>query len=178
MAKEYTKDELATWFEEKAMSVRSGGAARNRLFSAGDRHADINNEFVGGMYFFRYDPKGKLTLPMYDKYPLAIVIERYNDGFLGMNLHYLTRGQRGGAIRLFNDFYAKKKLFTGPIAGGGSKQTNWDLIQSATNGIQGFSKACVKRYLFTHVRSQFIRINQDEYDKAVQLPIDEWVYRR
>ncbi len=177
MAKEYTKDELAQWFEEKALSVKNGGSARNRILDATERNADINNEFVGGMYFFRYDPKYKLTLPMYDKYPLAVVIERYNDGFLGMNLHYLTRGQRGSVVRLFNDFYAKKKLFTGPIAGSG-KQTNWDLVQSATNGLQSFSKECVKRYLFTHVRSQFIKIRPDEYDIAVQLPIDEWVYRR
>jgi hypothetical protein len=177
MAKEYTKDELAEWFEQKAMAVKSGGAARNRLFSAGERHADINLEFVGGMYFFRYDPKTKLTLPMYDKYPLAVVIERYNDGFLGMNLHYLTRGQRGRVVTLFNDFYSKKKLFSGTIAGTG-KQTNWDLVQNATNGLESFSKQCVKRYLYTHVRSQFIRINPNEYDKAVQLPIDEWVYKR
>jgi hypothetical protein len=176
MAKEYTKDELAQWFEEKALTVKSGGSARNRILDAEERFTDINNEFVGSMYFFRYDPKHKLTLPMYDKYPLAIVIDRYKDGFLGLNLHYLTRGQRGRMTALFNDFYTKKKLFNGIISG--SSNSNWDLIQSATSGLESFSKECVKRYLYTHVRSQFIRINKDEYDKAVQLPIDEWVHRR
>ncbi len=176
MAKQYTKDELAEWFEEKALSVRSGGTARNRLFDAEARYTDTADEFVGSMYFFRYDPKHKATLPMYDKYPLAIVIDRYNDGFLGLNLHYLTRGQRGRMVTLFNDFYTKKKLFNGIIAG--SSRSNWDLIQSATSGVESFSKQCVKRYLYTHIRSQVIRINKDEYDKAVQLPIDEWVYKR
>lgn len=176
MAKEYTKDELAKWFEEKALAVKSGGTARNRLLDAEERHTDINTEFVGGMYFFRYDPKYKATLPMYDKYPLAIVIDRYNDGFLGLNTHYLTRRQRGRMVGLFNEFYTKKKLFNGVISG--SSKSNWDMIQSATTGLESFSKECVKRYLYTHVRSQFIRINKDEYDKAVQLPIDEWVYKR
>ena len=83
MAEKYTKDELAKWFEEKALLVKTG-SARNKLFSAEERHADINNQFVGNMYFFRYDPKYKATLPVYDKYPLAIVIERYTDGFLGL----------------------------------------------------------------------------------------------
>ena len=175
MAKEYTKDELATWFEEKATSIKSGGSARNKLFDAEERHTDQTREFVGSMYFFRYDPKLKATLPMYDKYPLAIVIDRYNDGFLGLNLHYLTRSQRSRMTGLFNDFYANKKLFNG-VTGGG--RSNWDLIQSATSGLESFSKECVKRYLYTHVRSQLIRIDKTEYDKAVQLPIDEWVHRR
>ena len=61
------------------------------------------------MYFFRYDPKFRTTLPMFDKYPLVIVVERYTDGFLGLNMHYLTRGQRRHAIGLVNDFYDKKK---------------------------------------------------------------------
>lgn len=176
MAKQYTKDELAEWFEQKALSVKSGGTARNVLFDAEDRYTDISTEFVGSMYFFRYDPKTKATLPMYDKYPLAIVIDRYNDGFLGLNLHYLTKGQRGRMVTLFNDFYTKKRLFNGIISG--SAKSNWDLVQSATSGLESFSRQCVKRYLFTHVRSQIIRINKDEYDKAVQLPVDEWVYKR
>jgi hypothetical protein len=176
MAKEYTKDELAKWFEEKATSVKTGGAARNKLLDAEERHTDQTREFVGNRYFFRYDPKHKAILPMYDKYPLAIVIDRYNDGFLGLNLHYLTRGQRGKMTTLFNDFYNRKKLFNG-IIGSGSN-SNWDLIQSATSGLESFSKACVHRYLYTHIRSQLIRIDKTEYDKAVQLPIDEWVHRR
>lgn len=175
MAKEYTKDELAQWFEEKALSVKSGGSARNKILDAEERHTDQTRELVGNMYFFRYDPKFKMTLPMYDKYPLVIVIDRYNDGFLGLNTHYLTRGQRGRMVSLFNDFYTKKKLFNGVTSGG---KSNWDLIQSATNGIEGFAKQSVKRYLYTHIRSQLIRIDKTEYDKAIQLPIDEWVYKR
>ena len=176
MAKKYTKDELAEWFEEKALSVKSGGTARNKLLDAEERFTDVANEFVGSMYFFRYDPKHKATLPMYDKYPLVIVIDRYNDGFLGLNLHYLTRGQRGSMVGLFNDFYTKRKLVNGIISG--SAKSNWNLIQSATTGVESYSRECVKRYLYNHIRSQIIRINKDEYDKAVQLPIDEWVIKR
>lgn len=175
MAKEYTKDELAKWFESKATAAKSGGSARNKLFDAEERHTDPTREFVGNMYFFRYDPKNRLTLPMYDKYPLAIVVDRYNDGFLALNLHYLTKGQRGRVTTLFNDFYAKKKLFNGVVSSG---KSNWDIIQSATSGLESFSKECVKRYLYNHIRSQLIRIDKTEYDKAVQLPIDEWVYRK
>lgn len=175
MAKEYTKDELTTWFETKALSLK-GASARNVLLDAEKRQTEQNATFTGSMYFFRYDPKHKLTLPLYDKYPLAIVVEKYNDGFLGLNLHYLTRGQRGRAVTLFADFYKRNKLQTASTTGRG--QSNWELLTRASSGIDGFARASVHRYLFNHVRSQFIRIDPEEYDKAVQLPIDEWVIKR
>lgn len=175
MAKEYTRDELAEWFRDKASATKGAGAARNKLFDAEERHTDQTREFVGNMYFFRYDPKHRLTLPMYDKYPLVFVVDRYTDGFLGLNLHYLTKGQRGRVTVLFNEFYNSRSLFNGIVSG---SQSNWDLIQTATSGLESFSKQCVKRYLYTHIRSQLIRIDKTEYDKAVQLPIDEWVYRK
>lgn len=175
MAKEYTKDELAEWFESKALQAKTG-SARNKLLDAEERHTDQTREFVGSVYFFRYDPKLKQTLPMYDKYPLVIVIDKYNDGFLGLNLHYLTKGQRGTMIKLFNNFYETKNLFNGIVSQGA--KSNWDLISTATSGLESFSRTTVKRYLYTNIRSQLIKINKDEYDKAVQLPIDEWVYKR
>ena len=175
MAKEYTDDDLAVWFREKALAVKTG-AARNKLLNADSRFSDINNEFVGQMYFFRYDPKHRLTLPMYDKYPLAIVIERYTDGFLGLNMHYLTKGQRKNAVSLMNDFYERKKPFTGTTAGRGL--TNWELLINSSTGVESMANKSVHRYLYKQCRSQFIRINKDEYDKAIQLPIDEWVYKR
>lgn len=176
MAKDYTNDELAEWFRDKALSAKNPAVIRNRILDAEERQTDVSDNFVGSMYFFRYDPKHKATLPMYDRYPLAIVIDRYSDGFLGLNLHYLTRGQRGTMLQLFNDFYVKRKLINGVISG--SSKSNWNLIQSATSGVESYSRECVKRYLYSHIRSQIIRINKDEYDKAVQLPIDEWVIKR
>ena len=43
----------------------------------------------GKLFCFYYDPKGKDDLPYYDRFPLILVLEKYNDGFLGLNLHYL-----------------------------------------------------------------------------------------
>lgn len=175
MAQEYTKDELAEWFENLALTTKSG-AARNKLFSATERYSDINSEFVGNLYFFRYDPKHRLTLPLYDKYPLTIVVERYTDGFLGLNLHYLSRGGRAGALNSFAKFADNRKINKAPTSGHG--MTNWELLVNYSSSMRGMANRTVHRYLFTHVRSQFIRIDPDEYDKAVQLPIDEWVQRK
>jgi hypothetical protein len=174
MAEKYTRDELTEWFEQLALNTKSG-AARNKMLGATSRYADINSEFVGNLYFFRYDPKHRLTLPLYDKYPLAIVLERYNDGFLGLNLHYLNKGARTSAINSFTKFYENKKINKAPSSGRGS--SNWDLLVNYSGSMRGMANKTVHRYLYTQVRSQFIRINPDEYDKAIQLPVDEWVQR-
>ena len=49
---------------------------------------------VGKFYLFEYDPKTKLRLSRWDKYPLVLVTNIYEDGFMGANFHYTTQKQR------------------------------------------------------------------------------------
>ena len=35
--------------------------------------------------------------------------------------------------------------------GGKTTQSNWDVIQSSTSGLEDLSKGCVKKYLFNHL---------------------------
>ena len=44
----------------------------------------------GKFYLFEYNPKYKLQLKHWDKYPMVLVLELYEDGFIGANLHYTT----------------------------------------------------------------------------------------
>ena len=53
-----------------------------------------DSSMIGKMYFYFYDPKTKDSLPYYDRFPLVLPIERYQDGFLGLNLHYIHPKQR------------------------------------------------------------------------------------
>ena len=81
--------ESLDWFKSKASSA--AGYRRNIVGNA-DRARDTT--VIGKMFFFWYDPKHKKTLPVYDRFPLVFPIERYTDGFLGLNLHYLSWGER------------------------------------------------------------------------------------
>ncbi len=171
MAVEYTKDELAEWFTGKLSSIKPG--SRIRILDATERYTDAQIVFVGGLFFFKYDAKTKEKLPMWDKYPLCVPIDRFTDGFLGLNLHYLPRGTRQSVIRMVDGINTENKLSNTVRA----KAKNWQYIMNS-NVPEAYFKKTVKRYLFDHVRSQFVRINSDEYDKAVQLPLEEWVYKR
>ena len=49
---------------------------------------------VGKFYLFEYNPKTKLQLRWWDKYPLVLITDIYDDGFMGANFHYESPKRR------------------------------------------------------------------------------------
>jgi hypothetical protein len=74
-----------------------------------DKERLKTNTIIGRMYFYYYDPKLKDELPYYDRFPLVIPIERYQDGFLGLNLHYISPRQRIELLDALSDFATNSK---------------------------------------------------------------------
>lgn len=162
--KKYTNKELAEWLQTKA---RTAAGFRRNILANDERSKDTT--VIGRMFFFKYDPKWKDILPIYDKFPMVFPIERYPDGFLGLNLHYLDYGQRLYLIQMLSKFANNKKIT--PTT---RLKLSYDLLQS-TKMLNNLSRPCIKRYLFSHVRSKFIEINPDEWDKAAALPVEMFV---
>lgn len=169
MAEKYTSAELQKWLFDKALNA-AGPQARKMMLASDQRGREIAS--VGKLYFFKYDPKGKAYLPKYDKFPMAFPIESYSDGFLGLNLHYLNVRERQILVDQLLRFANDKKLDENTRL-----KLSYDLLQGSRR-LSSLSRPCIKRYLFSHCRSQFIEINIDEYDKAIQLPVEDWVFKR
>ena len=132
-----------------------------------DRERLRSSTFIGGMYFFYYDPKLKKTLPYYDRFPLVIPIERYSDGFLGLNLHYIHPKQRILLLDALSEYktntkYDEKTRF----------RLSYDLLKRASGIYQ--VNPCIKRYLFNHVDSRFLEIKANEWDIAALLPVEQF----
>ena len=161
-----TKDAI-DWYESM---VRTAAGARRALFKAEQNQR--GSTVIGKMFFFKYDPKTKATLPVYDVYPLIFPIEMYSDGFLGLNLHYLSTGER----ELFLSRLKKYALATN-ITDKTRLRLSYDLI-AGTSKLYGLSRPCVKRYLYSHVRSKFIEIPGTEWDRAINLPTEQFVYKK
>lgn len=122
---------------------------------------------LGRMYMFLYDPKLKDELPYYDRFPLVFVIRHYKDGFLGLNLHYLSPRHR---LKLFaalldflnNDRYdARTRL-----------RLTWRVLSNFSKS--EYAKVCVKRYLYDHLKSKFVTVPPDEWEIAVLLPSEKF----
>jgi hypothetical protein len=162
-----TEKDSADWFIGKA---RSASGYRKNLVSSDERGRD--NAIIGKMYFFAYDPKMKKTLPMYDRFPLVFPIEPYSDGFLGLNLHYLSPGERAWLLNKLKDFRNNNKFNATTRL-----KLSYDLLAS-TKKLASVSRPCVKRYLFSHVRSKFIEMTPEEWDKAIGLPVAQFEYNK
>ena len=96
----------------------------------------------------------------------------YSDGFLGLNLHYLTPAER----KVFLDRLKKFALATN-LTASTRLRLSYELI-STTSRLAAMSRPCVKRYLYSHVRSTFIEIPGTEWDRAADLPTEQFVYKK
>jgi len=126
-----------------------------------------NKFLVGGLYFFVYDPLGKADLPYYDRFPLVIPLQMESGGFLGLNIHYLPINYRILFMRKLmsraiydenDDLYRLRISYT---------------LLDASKRLKEF-RPCVKRYLFSHMKSRILAVEPDEWDVAIYLPVHQF----
>ena len=79
--------EARRWFRSKTKELSSTNRRKLLRDPALQRK---KRPTPGDMYMYFYDPKHRKTLPYYDAFPLAIMVEPTRDGFYVLNLHYLS----------------------------------------------------------------------------------------
>jgi hypothetical protein len=151
------------WIRSK---VKDLSPSPSNLMKDSERIRD--KSMIGRMYFYFYDPKTKDSLPYYDRFPLVIPIERYSDGFLGLNLHYIHPKQRIILLDKLsevasNDEYNETTKL----------RISYKYLAAASKVFE--ANPCIKRYLFGHVKSRFLEISADEWDIAVMLPAENFI---
>lgn len=158
--------EAYKWLLRKMAAIRNPAMIPPSIKREQDRY--VNRPLLGKMYFFYYDPKTKDELAYYDTFPLVLVLDKYNDGFLGLNLHYLPIKYRVAFLdkllqyaRYDEDDEVKKIKIT------------YDILDSARR-LKEF-RPCLKRYLYSNVRSRILTVQPAEIDVAVFLPIQRFV---
>ena len=147
------------WYRDKIAEFGKPGAMD--LIRDGKRD---NNPFYGRLNMFFYDPKYKKTLPYYDTFPLVLPLEKYPDGFLGINLHYLPMKLRINLLDRLVDYSNNTKF---------DESTRLAVDYSKLKNI-GLIKPTLKRYLAGRVKTQFRRIDADEFTVATLLPVQRF----
>lgn len=135
---------------------------RRKLMRDNERLTD--RTFIGGMFLYFYDPKYKKTLPYYDTFPLVIPLKMDKKGFEGLNLHYISPRER-------TTFLRELVGYTNNVAY--DETTRFRLTYNLLSNVSSLDqfKPCYKRYLWSHVRSQFLRIDANEWYLAALLPV-------
>jgi hypothetical protein len=151
------------WY--RAQVRKLGSVSPNKLIREGKLTTRI---FPGEMYLYGYDPKTKDTLPYYDIFPLVLPFRSVEDGFLGINLHYLPYGVRMFTLKELSKFASDDNL---------DEKTrikfSWRLLETSVRFEP--AKACVKHYLYGHVQTRFMKIPYPDWIIASQLPVDRFV---
>ena len=127
----------------------------------------VSKSVLGKMYFYSYDPKWKDVLPWYDTFPLVFPIEKYTDGFLGLNFHYLAPKHRAILMDQLKAFANNKKY---------DETTKLKLTYNMLKGFTKIKRAkpTVHRYLTSNVRSKYVLVNADEWEVALFLPVERF----
>ena len=150
------KPRSTAWFRNKIKEF--GTPTQSQLIRDGKVTARPN---FGRLNLFVYDPKMKKELPYYDTFPLILPIEKYSDGFLGINLHYLPMNLRVRLLDRLVDFTNNNKFDnTTKIVADYNKLKRVRLIKPA-----------IKRYLNAKVKSRLRRIDAEEFTIATLLPV-------
>jgi len=155
-------DNAIDWFRDKALSVNQVNVQKEMRNTAKLQNKLIPSD-IGRMYHFFYDPKHKDTLPYWDKFPLIFVIDFYQDGFLGLNLHYIPPIYR---IRLMDAIYSIAR--DDKVRQSKKARMTYGLLKGAAKF--KYFKPCIKRYLTNHVKSRYLYVPFEEWDIAAFLP--------
>jgi hypothetical protein len=154
------------WFRNEASNIKSVNT--NRLMQSAFDSPQMSPASIGQMFMFFYDPKTKDSLPYYDRFPLIFPISFYKDGFLGINLHYIPPYTRAKLMdSLYSTINNKKYDSTTKL------RISYELLNAA--GRFKEFKPCIKRYLFSHVVSNFQYVSPEDWDKAIMLPTERFV---
>ncbi|QOI69101.1 putative DNA end protector protein [Pelagibacter phage Mosig EXVC030M] len=154
------KQKGANWYRN-AVSLIADRTSPSELFASGKL---LGRPSAGRMSMFFYDPKTKARLPYYDTFPLVLPIEPAKGGFIGLNFHYLPYGARFAFLQQLQSYASNAKF---------DQSTK---IQASYNSIKNnkYTKASIKRYLYSHVRSNFLRVDVNEMALAAYLPVAQF----
>jgi hypothetical protein len=150
------------WFRKK---IRETSINRTSLLTDSARAAAT--PITGNMYCYSYDPKFAKKLPYYDEFPLIFCVERTAGGFVGINLHYVSPQRRLIMMSSLSRIASDKKY---------DENTKLRLSYAALKQLSRFEqfKPTIKKYLYAQTRSKFVKIDSNEWDMAIFLPIQKF----
>lgn len=163
------KQSATDWYHSQIKKLSDSSFRANpTLEKLEKRNKEVAIVVPGRLYMFSYDPKYKDTLPVYDKFPLVFPYKLTDNGFIGLNLHYLKGQERLALMSSLTSIFA--------LYPRRADRLSWEFLNKSSL-FPGTSE-CIHRYLWSHVRSPFLEIQRDDWLIASQLPVEQFVYRK
>ena len=163
----FTTARSIDWFKKKIQELGGNSPTAKTDLLRTTKDLQSTRALPGTMQLFGYDPKYKDTLPFYDMFPLVIVLELTDNGFFGLNLHYLSYEMRR---KLFDKIWQVAMVYRNNAHQ--SKRLTWKLLSNVSKFPE--VSPCCKRYLWSHVTTKIIKIPIDDWVTAIHLPVEKF----
>jgi hypothetical protein len=166
------------WFRAAAMQIQVTNPEVAQRYLVGRKNiarimpiTSMDQRYTGRMVMFKYDAKTKDKLPYWDSFPLVLPLrfirDKESSGFLGLNLHYLPPTLRAKLMDSIYTIYQDRQLDEGR-----KLNLSYDILNNSAR--HRWFKPCVKRYLYSHIRSRFNLVDPAEWDFVMMLPLAKW----
>ena len=160
-----SKNEIkpASWYKDQIRQLGLNTIDTQRLMKEGKL---TSRALPGFMYLFKYDPKDK-NIPYYDMFPLVIPFRRVNEGFVGINFHYLPYPIRLNILKEFEKYASDKNLNERTRV-----RLNYRLIERSR--VFRFVSPAIRRYSNQQLRTRLLNIPFNDWQVASQLPVQKF----
>lgn len=160
-----SKNEIkpASWYKDQIRQLGLNTIDTQRLMKEGKL---TSRALPGFMYLFKYDPKDK-NIPYYDMFPLVIPFRRVNEGFIGINFHYLPFPIRLNILKEFEKYASDKNLNERTRV-----RLNYRLIERSR--VFRFVNPAIRRYSNQQLRTRLLNIPFNDWQVASQLPVQKF----
>lgn len=169
-----TSAEATIWFKDNLASVG---------FIKPSSIINKSGEFFpkltpGRIYLYGYHPKGEKTLEFYDRYPMTLVLQREQGGFLGLNFHYLHPNDRANFFnnltRFVNDTNYDKNIDAEIAVTYSAIKSAKMFARNKRTKAFSFYKPSIKRYYYSNIVSKITEVPPIYWKFMLFLPLDRF----
>ena len=166
------RDMSMRWYRQKVQELLPRPMVR-QMIREGYKEGKVSvRPNFGTMNLFYYRPKTPQRLKYFDIFPLVIPMgRRLNNGFVGINFHYLSIPQRWVLLERLQAFQTPSNLDAFDAEEGAGEVVS--LFWSQIKKIRGV-RPIVRRYLTEYMMSRFLRIEISEMLIAASLPVESF----
>lgn len=147
------------WYKSKVNTLAGKEiSAREHIRAGAEKNNITTFPSFNMMNLFYYNPLYGEKYPYYDIYPLVLPFKRHNNGFTGINFHYLPIPLRIKMLERIQIFEEGDKI-----------KVNWSVLSKYKE-----FKPTIKRYRTQRIRSKFLKIVSEDMLIAILLPVQQF----
>jgi hypothetical protein len=167
------EEESYKWYREQASNVNKKEIDQADIISERDHIPKISRpNLIGRLFMFHYLPKNRTKLKYYDSFPLVFPIKIIDDGFLGLNLHYLPLDLRANFM---DSLYILLNSSNMESDNTRLIKLSYEKLESQRRFVGAYP--CIKKYFHRRIRSRVAYIPPSEWELALFLPTQSFLKR-